>query len=54
MTSRRSYRHALSHQETMDILQDECGSKSDPAVFAHFASLVQERPDLVAASTSRH
>ena len=54
MTSRRSYRGARSHQETMGILQDECGSKSDPSVFAHFASLVQGRPDLVASSASRH
>lgn len=40
MTSRRVYRHALSHSQAMAILQEETRTKLDPRIFAAFSTFI--------------
>ena len=42
MTTGRPYHKARSHQEAIEILRGEVGSKIDPVVFAHFLDVVAE------------
>ncbi|MGA8279067.1 MAG: HD domain-containing phosphohydrolase [Rhodanobacteraceae bacterium] len=43
MTSARSYRHSLAHQEAMQIMHSERGKKSDPLLFDCFARMMETR-----------
>ena len=40
MTTTRAYRPARCHEETMDIMRGESGSKSDPLLFELFAKMM--------------
>ena len=43
MATARSYHRARSHEEVMQIMESEQGTKLDPAVLAEFARLVGQR-----------
>ncbi len=48
LTTARSYRPALSHEEAMRIMERDSGTAFDPEIFAIFKRLVEERRQLVA------
>ncbi len=48
MTSVRAYRRALSHEEAMEIMAHEVGSRSDPLIFQVFARMMETSPLRVA------
>jgi diguanylate cyclase (GGDEF)-like protein/putative nucleotidyltransferase with HDIG domain len=44
LTSERSYKRALSHQEAMDVMRRDVGRQFDPALFHHFEQLTTVSP----------
>jgi len=44
LTSVRSYKHALSHEEALDVMRRETGIAFDPDVFAKFEEVVRAGP----------
>lgn len=40
MLTTRPYQKARSHEQVMEIMQSECGKKSDPLLFAQFEQIV--------------
>jgi diguanylate cyclase (GGDEF)-like protein len=43
LTSKRSYKGALSHEAAMDIMRADVGTQFDPELFAHFEELMRLR-----------
>lgn len=57
LTSVRSYKRALSHDEAMTLLRKDCGTAFDPQVFAWFEAVAPAwgaRQDSVAPSPDEH
>ncbi|MEP6781489.1 MAG: diguanylate cyclase, partial [Gemmatimonadaceae bacterium] len=52
LTSVRSYKRALTHQETMTILRRDIGTIFDPRVFAWFEEVAENWPDRIAHLTN--
>ncbi|MEP6765275.1 MAG: diguanylate cyclase, partial [Gemmatimonadaceae bacterium] len=52
LTSVRSYKRALTHQETMTILRRDIGTIFDPEVFAWFEEVAENWPDRIAHLTT--
>ena len=52
LTSVRSYKRALTHQETMTILRRDIGTIFDPRVFAWFDEVAENWPDRIAHLTN--
>ncbi len=50
LTSVRSYKRALTHEATMEILRKDVGTVFDPAVFAWFESFAAEWPARLAGA----
>jgi len=52
LTSDRSFKRALSHDEALDVMRRDIGRQFDPAVFRAFAEVVDEwnRPQLTASA----
>jgi diguanylate cyclase (GGDEF)-like protein len=44
LTSKRSYKGALSHESALDIMRADVNRQFDPELFAHFESLTRARP----------
>lgn len=44
LTSERSYKRALTHQEAMDVMRRDVGRQFDPALFHHFEQLTAAQP----------
>lgn len=51
LTSVRSYKRALTHEATMEILRKDVGTVFDPAVFAWFETFAAEWPTRIAGTT---
>jgi HD-GYP domain-containing protein (c-di-GMP phosphodiesterase class II) len=49
LTSARSYRRALSHEEAVEIMRKESGTTLDPTLFAVFLEVLNKTPALTAA-----
>jgi putative nucleotidyltransferase with HDIG domain len=44
MTTRRAYHRALSHDEAMEIMDHEVGTRSDPLIFEAFDHMMKTSP----------
>ncbi len=51
MTTTRAYRRALSHEEAMEIMAHEVGSRSDPLIFQAFTQMIEASPLRAAPTT---
>lgn len=40
MLTTRPYQHSRSHEQIMEIMESECGKKSDPLLFGYFEQIV--------------
>ena len=43
MTTVRPYQTARSHHEVMGIIENECGIKTDPAIYKYFKTIIENR-----------
>jgi diguanylate cyclase (GGDEF)-like protein/putative nucleotidyltransferase with HDIG domain len=50
LTSERSYKRALTHDEAMELMRRDVGHAFDPDVFAHFEEVLRDGPDALATS----
>ena len=44
LTSTRSYKRAMTHEEAVDVMRQKAGSQFDPELWARFESLAREGP----------
>ena len=47
LTSERSYKHPVTHDQAMSIMRSEVGGQFDPALFTHFELVMSRRSSLV-------
>ncbi|AHG89111.1 diguanylate cyclase [Gemmatirosa kalamazoonensis] len=52
LTSMRSYKRALSHDEAMDVMRQDVGTMFDPAVFTWFERVAQGWPERTRVASS--
>lgn len=53
LTSERSYKKALSHAETMEVMRRDVGRQFDPALFHAFEEMTRVAPPAMRAATAR-